>query len=301
VTVPPRLTVSLPTYSAEDPGGWDHLFDLATAAEAAGVDRVVVSDHVVFGEHLDAYGRPESGGVDGGRQPTGPDGHWLEPLTVLTAIAARTTTVRLGTHVLLAALRRPAVLAKQAASIDVLSKGRLDLGVGIGWQREEYEATGLDYGERGRTLDHTLEVCQLLWREQRASYTSPELTFDGIHAMPKPVQPGGVPVWVSGRCNERVARRTARFAHGWIPWAEDAADPVASIPRMRAAVERAGGDGASLAVLVPLPAMERLPEFVEAGVTDVLSYARPPRSYEGALDTYSELVGSFRSAGGGPS
>ena len=74
VTPRPRLSVFLPTFAAEDPGDWDHVFELARAADDAGVDRVVVSDHVVFGENLDAYARPESGGVEGGRQPTGPTG-----------------------------------------------------------------------------------------------------------------------------------------------------------------------------------------------------------------------------------
>ena len=127
------------------PADWRYLVDRAQAAEEAGIDRVVVSDHVVFGEDLEAYGKPELGGIAGGRQPTGPDGCWLEPLTSLAVIAGATTTVRLGTGVLLAALRRPAVLAKTAATLDVLSGGRLDLGVGIGWQREEYEAAGLDF------------------------------------------------------------------------------------------------------------------------------------------------------------
>jgi probable F420-dependent oxidoreductase len=290
----PRLAVFLPTFAAEDPGGWHRVFELARAADDAGVDRVVVSDHVVFGEQLDAYGRPETGGVEGGRQPTGPDGHWLEPLTVLTAVAAQTNRVRLGTYVLLAALRRPVVLAKQLATLDVISGGRVDLGVGIGWQREEYEAAGLDFGARGRLLDHTLEVCQTLWREQRATYTSPELSFDGIHAMPKPVQRGGVPIWVSGRCNPRVARRLARFGHGWIPWGEDAADPVASIPRMRAAVDDAGGDGAALAVLAPLPAMDRVAPLIEAGVTDFLAHVRGLDSYASAHAKYAELATTFK-------
>ena len=173
----PRLTVMLPTYAAEDPGSWDRVFDIARAADLAGVDRLVVSDHVVFGEHLEAYANPETGGVEGGRQPTGPDGHWLEPLTVLTAVAAQTDRIRLGTYILLAALRRPVVLAKQLATLDVLSHGRVDLGVGIGWQREEYEAAGLDFSARGRLLDQSLEVCQTLWRDQRATFTSPELSL----------------------------------------------------------------------------------------------------------------------------
>ena len=85
---------------------------------------------------------------------------------------ASPTRVRLGTNILLAALRRPVVLAKTAATLDVLSGGRLDLGVGVGWQREEYEAAGLDFDGRGRLLDHTLEVCQTLWREPARDVSS---------------------------------------------------------------------------------------------------------------------------------
>lgn len=105
------------------------------------------------------------------------------------------------------------MLAKQLATIDVLSGGRVDLGVGIGWQREEYEAAGLPFERRGRLLDHTLEVCQALWTQQRAAYRSPELSFAGIHQMPKPVQSGGIPVWVSGTVNAAVARRLSRFGN----------------------------------------------------------------------------------------
>src|SRR4051812_29361068 len=106
----PALSVALVNFSAHHPGDWGYLVDRATAAEEAGLDGVAVSDHVVMGEDLEAYGRPEVGGTVGGRQPTGPDGFWLEPLTSLAVIAGATTRVRLGTNVLLAALRRPAVL-----------------------------------------------------------------------------------------------------------------------------------------------------------------------------------------------
>ena len=154
----PLLSIQLRTFAASDPGlgGWQAVLDQAQAADAAGVDKVVVSDHVVFGENLEAYGRPELGGMAGGRQPTGPDGHWLEPTTILTAVGATTSHLRLANNILLAALRRPVILAKQLATLDVLTAGRVDLGVGVGWQAEEYEAAGLDFAERGRQLDHTL-------------------------------------------------------------------------------------------------------------------------------------------------
>src|SRR5690242_3533826 len=184
-----QLSIGVRSFAAEDPGTWQPLFDATRVADEAGVDRLVLSDHVVFGERLEEYARPEIGGQAGGKQPTGPDGHWLEPLTTLSVLAGMTSRIRLGTNILVAALRRPAVLAKSTATLDVLSGGRLDLGVGVGWQREEYEAVGLDYGKRGRLLDHTLEVCERLWRDRRASYESDELRFNGIHMMPKPVAP----------------------------------------------------------------------------------------------------------------
>ena len=150
--------------------------------------------------------------------------------------------MRLGTNILLAALRRPVTLAKAASTLDVLSGGRLDLGVGVGWQREEYDAAGLDFDARGGLLDHSLAVCQTLWREPRASYADDLLAFEHIHQMPKPLRPGGVPVWVSGTVNRRVARRLGQFGTGWIPWGPAAADPVAGIPQMRALLEAEGHD-----------------------------------------------------------
>ena len=95
---PIQLSMILRSFAAEDPGNWSHLFTTAKAADVAGVDRVVVSDHVVFGERLEEYGKPEKGGAAGAAQPTGPDGHWLEPLTTLSVIAGMTSRVRLGTN-----------------------------------------------------------------------------------------------------------------------------------------------------------------------------------------------------------
>jgi probable F420-dependent oxidoreductase len=306
-----QLSTSLATFSAEDPGGWDALFRRARLLDTAGVDRLVVSDHVVFGERLEEYARPEIGGQAGGRQPTGPDGHWLEPLTTLSVIAGTTSRVRLGTNILLAALRRPAVLAKTAATLDVLSGGRLDLGVGVGWQREEYEAAGLHFQDRGRLLEHSLEVCTTLWREPRAAYSSPELRFDAIHMMPKPLQPGGVPIWVSGTVNGRVARRIARFGSGWIPWGAAAADVATGIAQMREALAEIGHDASGLQIVGNLKTVrnddgtvdivrtvDTVPSLVEAGVTDVRVALPLPSDDRAALDQLSALVAAFRERSG---
>ena len=308
----PQLSTSLATFSAEDPGGWDHVLDRARLLDAAGFDRLVVSDHVVFGEHLEAYASPSAGGVEGGVQPTGPDGHWLEPLTTLAVVAGTTTRIRLGTNILLAALRRPVVLAKSLATLDVLSGGRVDLGVGVGWQREEYEAAGLDYEQRGKLLDHSLEVCRTLWSETRASFDSPELAFDGIHMMPKPLQPGGVPIWVAGTVNARVVRRLARFGAGWIPWGSDAAELTTSLQEMRRRLTDVGFDPAGLQVVGRLPVvtqdgrldldrtMDAVPDLVAAGITDFRTAVRLPDDRVEAAGHLQELVAAFRLAVGRP-
>ena len=305
----PQISITLRTFAAEDPGGWQHLTDLARTADEAGLDRLVVSDHVAFGEDLETYADPAKGGTRGGRQPTSPDGLWLDPLVTIAHLTAVTARVRFGTNILLAALRRPVVLAKMAATIDVLSGGRLDLGVGVGWQREEYEAAGLSYEHRGRLLDHTIEVCQTLWRNEVASHDGDGLQFTNIHQMPKPLQPGGVPVWVSGTVNPRAMQRLARFGTGWIPWGDDAADVATGIERMRSAVAGLGRDPSSLQVVGALPivrsddettdldrTMEAVPALLTAGVTDVrVGLPLPPDRAE-ATEYLAGVVTRFRAA-----
>lgn len=302
----PQVSIQVRTFSQDDPGNWEFLLEHCEAADEAGIDRVVVSDHVAYGEDLEAYSDPKKGGAAGGKQPTDSDGNWLEPLTFLTAVGARTTRVRLGTAILIAALRRPVVLAKTLATMDVLTNGRIDLGIGVGWQKEEYDAAGLDFDDRGRLLDHTMEVCRTLWTERVANYDSPELRFERIHQMPKPRQAGGVPIWVSGTINNRVVRRLADYGSGWIPWGPDGADLVESIPRLRERVAAAGGDP-SFQVQGHAPVvrdaaggidvaatMDAAAPMIAAGVTDLRMPAATPTSRAEALDVYGTYVAEFR-------
>jgi probable F420-dependent oxidoreductase len=305
----PQLSTSLKTFSTSSSEDWSYLVEFARAADLAGVDRLVMSDHVVFGEHLDAYDDPAKGGARGGKQPTGPDGAWLDPITTIAHLSAVTKNVRFGTNILLAALRRPVVLAKMAATIDVLSGGRLDLCVGVGWQREEYEAAGLDYEGRGRLLDHTIEVCQALWRNERLSYDSEELMFSAIHQMPKPLQEGGVPIWTSGTVNRRSMDRLAAYGSGWIPWGDDAADIESGIGRMRRAMSDRGRDPSGLGVVGALRTeknedgtpdlartMRPVSQLSAAGVTDFRIAMQPPAGMEAASEYMGGIVAAFRSA-----
>ena len=311
--VTPALSIQPWNFSPKDPGvgGWKPMLDQARAADAAGIDRIVVSDHVILGEKLEAYGDPTVGGIEGGQQPTGPDGQWLEPLTVLSMWAAITTRTRLMTGILIAGLRRPAVLAKAAATLDVLSERRLDLGVGVGWQREEYEANGIPFEHRGARLDRTLDICQTLWREEPAAYESDEVRFEKIHCNPKPLQPGGVPLWISGTLNRNVLRRIVRFGSGWVPWGPDAMNPAAGLARIREELEAGGRDASGFQVTSYVPVetrsdgsvdvdrtMAAVPPMVEAGITDLRVTLTLPSELAAATDLLSPIVEGFRAAAG---
>ena len=263
-----QLSLGVPNFGAWPGPDLGPLLDLARAADDAGVARLVVSDHVVLGRHLDAY--------RWGRFPTAPDGAWLEPLTCLTAFAAVTTRVRLSTGILIAPLRPAALLAKTVATLDALSGGRVDLGVGVGWQREEYDAAGLDFARRGDLLDETVAACRALWSDLPASYQGEHIKIDDVFCAPLPVQER-VPVWFSGTLTDRTVRRVADLGDGWIPIMGATVDDIRTgAKRLRAATDR------QLDVQAPLVPVRRddktvdidamicqTPELSSAGVTNV--------------------------------
>jgi probable F420-dependent oxidoreductase len=306
---PAELSSVLRTFSPDPKASWSHLVEFARAADGAGLDRLVLSDHVVFGENLEAYGDASIGGSRGGRQPTGPDGSWLDPITTIAHLTAVTTRVRFGTNILIAALRRPVVLAKMAATIDVLSNGRLDLGVGVGWQREEYEAAGLAFDGRGRLLDQSIELCQAFWRQEKVDYTSEGFSFSNIHQMPKPLQSSGVPIWVSGTVQPLSMDRLARYGSGWIPWGDDAVEIESGIAKMRAAMAERGRDASELGVVGTLrpvrgddgdldlsQTMSAVPRLHQAGVTDFRLALAVPEGLAAATEYLGQVVSAFRTA-----
>ncbi|MGZ7013075.1 MAG: TIGR03619 family F420-dependent LLM class oxidoreductase [Acidimicrobiales bacterium] len=223
------------------PDQWHRFPDLGRMAEDAGIDRLVVVDHVVMGANTDAY--------RWGRFPTAPEAPWLEPLTMLAGLAASTSTVRLATGVIIPALRGAPLLAKTAATLDVMSQGRLELGVGLGWQREEYEASGLDWSRRGALLTDTLGACRALWSDWPATYRSDTVQFTDIWCSPRPVQAGGVPFWIAGTLSAANLDRLVRFGQGWIPIMGESVDGLAAgVAQVRQALADAGRDPAELGV-----------------------------------------------------
>jgi probable F420-dependent oxidoreductase len=273
----PTLTLGLANYgSTYAPGEWHRFVDLGRAADDAGIDRVTLVDHVVMGNNTDEY--------QWGKFPVPSDAPWFEPLTMLTALAAVTTRVRLATGILIAPLRPAAFLAKQVATLDQLSNGRVDLGVGTGWQREEYEAEGLPFEQRGRLLTDTLHALKALWRDTPADFDSPSLSFREIYCEPKPVQAGGVPLWIGGTLNARNLARVVEVGDAWIPIMGESVEGIADgAARIRAAWTAAGRDPSRLQVQAPMriargddgipdlaATVASVPELLAAGATDVI-------------------------------
>jgi probable F420-dependent oxidoreductase len=301
--LPPRLHVGLDNYGSYLGGDWTRLLDLAVAADEAGVDTLVLVDHVVLGGDLSGYPY--------GPFATEPDAPWLEPLTCLAAIAGRTARVRLMTGVLIAPLRPPALLAKTAATLDVLSGGRLDLGVGTGWLAKEYEAAGVDFKQRGRLLDDALDACAALWQGGPTDFESPRLRFADVYCDPRPRQPDGPPFWIGGELHDRNLARLVRRCSGWIPSpTARRRDIAAGIERLDAALEAAGRDPAEVRVRIGAPATgdaaggpeldaERLAEFRELGASDFyapLSHLCPDP--DAAPEFIAGLAQAFRVATG---
>ncbi|MEU8136605.1 TIGR03619 family F420-dependent LLM class oxidoreductase [Streptodolium elevatio] len=268
-----QLSIGLPNFGPWPDGDWRGFVDVARAAEDAGIDRVVLVDHVVMGPNTDKY--------VWGRFPTPPEAPWSEPLTLLAGMAAVTSRIRLATGILVAPLRGATLLAKTAATLDQISGGRLELGVGTGWQREEYDAAGLDWDLRGRLLTDTIAACKALWTQTPAAFASETVNFSDTYLMPKPVQPGGVPLWIGGTLNKRNLARIVESGDGWIPImglsTEDMARDVVTI---RQALADAGRDPAALRVQGPIPmakgddgkfdlarTMDNAAEVVAAGAT----------------------------------
>ena len=198
----PTLTLGIPSFGPFFADRLHEVVDLAQQAERAGVDSILIPDHVVMSDQTQRY--------EWGAFPLPIETPWLEPMTVLAAIAGATKRVRLATGILNAPLRPAALIAKTVATLDVLSQGRVDLGVGTGWQKEEFDACGFDYENRGRILTDAIAACRALWGPSPTDFESETVRFENIWCEPKPVQEGGVPVFFSGTLPSFASRNPSR-------------------------------------------------------------------------------------------
>jgi probable F420-dependent oxidoreductase len=238
---PPRLVLVLSeNWTLTPPRDLRALVGLAVEAEAAGFDAVMVSEHVALGRGADAEGLPENPrdyALPGNQDPETP---WPSSLLLLSAVAAATSRLRLAASAIIAPLRHPLLLAKDLATLDVLSEGRLVVQPTVSWHRPEYEALGVPFQKRGELLDEHLAAWELLWRDTPASFEGRHYRFRDVYLEPKPWRPDGPRLWFGGASlHERLLGRLVRYGHGFNPLGSPTDD---DLERLRSAFTEAGRD-----------------------------------------------------------
>lgn len=225
------------------------LVDLAVQAEAAGVDGVMVSDHVVLGSTSNEQGEPlnlRDYAMPGNQDPATP---WPSPYVVLAAIASRTTTLRLVLGAIVAPLRHPLVTAKDLGTLDLLSNGRLVVLPTVSWHRDEYDALDVDFHRRGEILDEQLAIWRQVWTTSPVAFHGRHYDFDEVWVEPKASRSGGPVLWFGGSTvHGAVARRVAKYGSGFNPLGRPSLeemqlldDALAIEGRGRAEIEMVGG------------------------------------------------------------
>jgi len=198
-----------------------------------------------------------------------PSMYWrsLDPFVALTAAAMATTTLRLGTGICLVVERDPIVTAKEAASLDLLSGGRFEFGVGAGWNREEMRNHGTDPRKRMAVMAERVEAIKAIWTSSEASFDGEHVSFDRIWSWPKPVQDPHPPVWVGGN-GPTVEDRVLAFGDGWMPNVVDDDELLARFDALRARADRE----IRLAINASPRRPERLERYANAGVERAIFY-----------------------------
>ena len=213
----------------------DELCQFAQKAEELGFESVWIGDHIVLPTApTNQYPYTADGSFT--RPHEAP---FLETLTVLAYVAACTSSIRIGSTVVIVPYRNPILQAKIFASLDVLSKGRAVCGVGVGWLEKEFETLDVPYSERGPMTNEWLEIFMNLWTEEEPEYHGDYYSYDGIQFNPKPVQQPRIPIWVGGH-TRRALRRTARYGDAWHPSRQTPEFVTRNLPYLRQQVEAEG-------------------------------------------------------------
>ncbi len=272
-------------------GPWglpDNAAAMAEAAEEFGLESVWTVEHVVVPKgYQSPYPYSPTGKMPGPEDSPIPD-----PLVWLTWMAAHSTKLRLCTGVLILPQRNPLVLAKEVATLDQLSKGRVTLGVGVGWLAEEFAALGIPFAERAARTDETIEALRAAWSQNPATYNGQFHNFTDVHVLPAPVQPGGVPIVIGGH-TPAAARRAGRLGDGFFP-AQGGLDELPGLLEvMRKAAADAGRDGNAIEVTAGA-AMDpdTCRKFADLGVSRLLI---PPLAFDvdglrAGLDQFQQNV-----------
>jgi probable F420-dependent oxidoreductase len=255
----------------------DALIDVAVTAEACGFHSLWVGDHL-FGMRNIASKYPYSAS---GRFPIGPEGNWFEAITTLAFLAGKTSRVLLGTSVLILPYRNALVMAKELATLALLSEGRLALGVGTGWMKEEFDALGMDFEYRGARTDETISAMRTLWRDADPRFAGEHIRFSGLAMNPKPP---AIPILVGGQ-SKRAWRRVAQLGDGWLGVGLEPAATREAIGEIRSACAREARDASSVAIVL------------SRGVIIDDALTSDPRAFHGSLARIRDDAAELRAIG----
>ena len=216
---PPKIVLILSeNWTLTPPRDLRSLVGFAVEAEDAGIDAVMVSEHIVLGADADAEGlplNPREYALPGNQDPAMP---WPSSMVLLSAVAAATTRLRLVAGAIITPLRHPLLWAKDLSTLDLLSEGRLVVQPTVSWHRAEYAALGVSFEQRGALLDEQLRAWDALWRSTPASFDGAHYRFTNVYLEPKPYRPGGPTLWFGGSSmHDRLVRRIVAYGRGFNP------------------------------------------------------------------------------------
>lgn len=260
---------------------------LGRAAEDSGLDSLWTVEHVIVPKDYEsAYPYSQDGKMPGGHESPIPD-----PLIWLTWIGAATREIKLATGIVILPQRNPAVLAKEVATLDVLTKGRLILGIGVGWLEEEFDALGVPFERRGARTDEYMAAMRALWASDDVTFAGDFVNFNGISTNPKPVN-ASVPLHVGGH-SARAARRAGELGDGFFPGKGNIAELVDIVHQTAAAADR---DPQSIEITASHPGLfgdDPVAAVEEAASWGVHRLVIPAFLFARAGDGLSEALGEF--------
>jgi probable F420-dependent oxidoreductase len=253
--------------------------DATLEAERLGFESVWLPEHLVF--PLQMAGSPHPGEE---HPPVPPETPVFDAFAYLAFLAGRTSRIRLGTNVYLLGLRHPFVAARAVQTLDVVSEGRAEVGIGAGWLRSEWTAAGLDPATRGRRLDEALAVCKRLWSEKTVEHQGDFYDFGPVAFEPKPVQQPWPPIHVGGE-SDAALRRAARAGDGWfglVHTLDSARERVERLRALRAEVGRSA-ERFEVTIGARLESRDDVRRFADAGVNRIVvsPWRRSPEAVDG--------------------
>ena len=257
-------------------------------AERLGYESVWLPEHLVLPVRMSRSPHPGDE-----HPPVPPTTPVFDAFAYLGFLAGRTRHVRLGTHVYNLGLRHPFISARAVQTLDVLSGGRVEFGIGASWLEEEWRAIGLDFASRGRRVDEAIEVCKRLWTEPEVAHDGEFFRFDAVAFEPKPLQQPWPPILVGGESGAAL-RRAARVGDGWIGMGHTFESAPGQIARLRELRAESGRDAASFQICLGGPATSAhdVRRWEELGVTRLVvsPWRRSPEAVDG-VRRFADLVG----------